>query len=89
MANIKATNNFVFIQRDKTETEKSGLILPTEGRVKPHKGTVISIGNLVRDSNIKGSKGKSCLYHPTVGFSLEYDGTEYWILLDTEIIAIV
>jgi co-chaperonin GroES (HSP10) len=86
---IKATNNFVFLQRDSIGKEKGGLLLPTSGQIKPHKGLILSIGGLVKDPNIKAAKGKSCLYHPTVGFSIEYDGIEYWVLSDNEIIAIV
>jgi len=69
--------------------EKGGLLLPASGQIKPHKGLIMSIGGLVKDPNIKSAKGKSCLYHPTVGFSIEYDDVEYWVLSDNEIIAIV
>ncbi len=86
---LKATNNFVFLQRDSMGKEKGGLLLPTSGQIKPHKGLIMSIGGLVKDPNIKSAKGKSCLYHPTVGFSIEYDDVEYWVLSDNEIIAIV
>lgn len=84
---MKATNEFVLIKRDKTESEKSGLIIPSAGRVKPHVGTIESVGALVRDHNIKAGKGKKCLFHPTVGFEIVYDDVTYLVLTDREIIA--
>lgn len=84
---MKATNEFVLVIRDKTESEKSGLILPTAGRIKPSVGTIQTVGGLVKDHNIKSGKGKKCLFHPTVGFELEYAGIVYLVLQDREIIA--
>lgn len=86
---IKATNNFVFIQRDKTETEKSGLIIPTSGQVKQHIGTIVSVGNLVRDMKIKSGQGKKAMFHSTVGFNITHEEVEYVVLNGEEIIAIV
>lgn len=84
----KACNEFVLVLRDKTESEKGGLILPTSGRVKPHVGTIHSVGSLVKDQNIKSAKGKKCLFHSTVGWELEYEGVTYLVLEGSQIIAI-
>jgi co-chaperonin GroES (HSP10) len=46
---IQATNNFIYLIRDETETEKAGLIIPGQGQEKPHSGIIYSIGSLVRD----------------------------------------
>lgn len=85
---MKATNNFVLIIRDETPAEKSGFAIPNQGRVKPHTGTIQSVGALVKDQNIKGAKGKKALFHPTVGFPLEYEGVEYTVLMSDQIIAL-
>lgn len=86
---IQATNNFVLVIRDKTENEKYGLSLPSAGKEKPHKGTVHSIGSLVKDQKIKSSKGKSILFHKGNGFEMDYEGTTYLVLEDRQIIAVV
>jgi co-chaperonin GroES (HSP10) len=57
---IKATNNFVFIIRDETETEVSGMLIPGKGQEKPHWGTAYSVGPIVKDKSIK--KDKKCLF---------------------------
>lgn len=86
---IQATNNAVFVIRDKEETEKAGLLLPGRDREKPHEGTVISIGDLVGDKKIKGAKNKKCLFHKGTGFTIEYGGVEYLVLNSEHIIAIL
>ena len=86
---IKATNNFVFIIRDKTESEKNGLILPTSGKVKPHRGDIFSVGGKVTDPDIKTGKGKKALFHAGVGQEIDVDGTVYLVLFEHEIIAVL
>lgn len=89
MATIQATNNFVFILRDAAETETGGLYIPDQGKVKPHQGTIISIGSLARDTKIKNGKGKKAVFHQGIGFEIEYEGTTYLVLSDNEIIGVV
>lgn len=89
MSEIKATNNFVFIVRDEVETEIAGLLIPGQGIEKPHQGTMFSVGGLVRDPKIKNGKGKRCLFHRGIGFSIDYEEKEYLVLLGEEIIAVL
>lgn len=88
---IKVTNNAVFIIRDKTETETSGtkLFIPSSGRDKPNTGVVYGVGGLVKDPEIKRSKGKKALFHKGTGQEIEYEGQEYLILDAGHIIGIV
>lgn len=86
---IKAVNNFIFVIRDKTEAEKSGLLIPSVGREKPHQGSVLSVGSLVKDKEIKSGKGKKVLFHKGVGFEIDYEGQTYLVLNEQEVIAIV
>lgn len=86
---VKATNNFVFLRRDVTDTEKNGLLLPTGGKTKPSRGTILSIGELVKDPKIKSGLNKKALFHPTVGFEIEYGDQTYLVLLGDEIIAVI
>ena len=90
MANtIQATNNFILAIRDKIESDKYNLSLPSTGKEKPHKATVYSIGSLVHDKTIKGAKGKSILFHKGNGFEIDFEGTTYLVLEDRQIIAVV
>lgn len=86
---IKAVNNFLFIIRDKEEAEKGGLLIPAQGREKPHEGTVVSVGHLVQDHNIKKSVGKKVLFFKGTGFTIEFEGVEYLVLESERVIAVV
>ncbi len=86
---IQATNDFVFVLRDKTPAEKSGIIIPDQGREKPNVGTVFSGGDLIQDKNIKKAKNKKCLFFKGTGFPIEFEGVEYLVLTANQIIAIV
>lgn len=86
---IQATNDFVFVIREKAESEKSGIIIPDQGREKPNRGTVFTLGDLVQDKNIKKSKNKKCLFFKGTGFPIEFEGVEYLVLTANQIIAIV
>ena len=89
MSNIKATNNFVFIIRDASETTKNGMYLPSKGIEKQHKGKIVSVGGLVKDPKIKGGVGKTGIFHAGVGFEIFYEEVTYLVLSDSEIIGIV
>lgn len=80
MSKIQAVNNFVFISLDETQSEKNGLILPSTGKVKPNKGTLVSIGDTVGDKHIKGGKGKTCIFPKGSGWETEEEGETYLVL---------
>lgn len=84
-----ATNHFVWVKRDETPKEKSGFIIPDQGKKKPKSGTILSPGSLVKDFKIKNGKGKKALFHEGVGQEIEYDGETYLVLEDMHIIAVI
>lgn len=87
---VKVTNNSVFVIRDKTETETTTkLFIPDKGREKPNIGIVYGVGGLVKDPEIKRSKGKKALFHKGTGQEIDYEGQTYLILDAGHIIGIV
>lgn len=87
---VKVTNNAVFVIRDKTETETtSKLFIPDKGREKPHTGVVYGVGGLVKDPEIKRSKGKKALFHKGTGQEIEFEGQTYLVLDASHVIGIV
>ncbi len=87
MSEIQATNNFVFIERHETISEKAGLVIPDGGQKKPNTGTVYSVGNLVKDKKIK--KGKSAIWHDGAGMEVPYEDKTYLVIEGERIIAVV
>ena len=85
---IEATNNFIYLIRDETEKEKGGLLIPGKGQEKPHMGTIISIGELVKDKKIRKSVNKKGVFHKGTGFPIELEGIEYLVLTDDQIIGV-
>ena len=85
---LKATNTFVWIIRDKTESEKSGLLIPGTGREKPHTGKIFSVGKKVSDPDIKSGKGKTAIFHRGIGHEIDYKQTIYLVLNEAEIIGV-
>jgi co-chaperonin GroES (HSP10) len=84
----KACNKFVLVLRDETETEIGGMIIPGEGREKPHQGTIHAVGSQVEDPAILAAVGEKCLFHAGVGFELDYEDVIYLVLGGHEIIAL-
>lgn len=82
-----AVNNFIFIIRDETEKEKSGIFIPGQGREKPSRGKIISVGELTEDKKIQVDK--TAIFHKGIGFEIILDDTVYLVLSDKEVIAVL
>jgi chaperonin GroES len=85
---VQATNNYVWVIRDKTETEKSGLLIPGSSRDKPHTGTIFSVGATTKDPKIKSGKNKKAIFYKGIGFEIDYNSQTYLVLQDHEIIGV-
>lgn len=88
MPNIKAVNNFIFIIRDEEQTERNGLILPDAAVKKPHTGIIFSVGKTVKDMDLKKGIGKRAIWHQHTGQKIEYEGDEFIVLPEEQILGI-
>ena len=84
---IQAVGNFVLIVSDIAESEKGGFSIPDIAKKKPSSGTIISVGGLVKDKAVK--KDKKALFAQGSGQKLEIEDTEYTVLNDGQIIAVI
>ena len=66
------------VLRDIPESEKSGLIIPELSQKKPNTGTIISVGAMVLDKNVK--KGKKAVFNKAAGTAIEIFDTEITVL---------
>ena len=82
----KACNKFVLVIRD--EIEEGILRIPSDGRERPHRGTIHAVGSQVEDDEIKAAVGEKCLFHAGIGFDIEYEEVIYLVLGGHEIIAL-
>jgi chaperonin GroES len=88
--NIKPLADRVLIEPLAAETKTaSGLIIPDSAKEKPSKGTVIAVGNGTKDEAITVKVGDTVLYGKYAGTELKLEGTDYLIMRESDIFAIV
>jgi co-chaperonin GroES (HSP10) len=80
----KATGTYVWIIRDETKSEQSGLLIPGIGREKPQTGIIHSFGDKTTDEDIRTRK--RAIFHKGIGQEIEYNGQIYLVLQEHEII---
>lgn len=88
--NIKPLADRVLVQPEAAEeTTASGIIIPDTAKEKPQRGTVVAIGTGKKDEPITVKAGDTVLYGKYSGTELTVDGTEYLIMRESDIFAIV
>jgi chaperonin GroES len=88
--NIKPLADRVLVKPLEAETTTaSGLIIPDSAKEKQQKGTVIAIGPGTKDEPITVKIGDTVLFGKYAGTELVLEDTEYLIMRETDILAIV
>lgn len=88
--NIKPLADRVLVKPLPAEkTTASGLIIPDSAKEKQQKGTVIAIGNGLKDEPMTVKVGDTVLFGKYAGTEIVVDSTEYLIMRESDILAIV
>ncbi|MBQ6732412.1 MAG: co-chaperone GroES [Paludibacteraceae bacterium] len=88
--NIKPLADRVLILPDAAEEKSAGgIILPDSAKEKPLRGKVIAIGNGTKDEEMVVKEGDSVLYGKYAGTEIEFEGTKYLIMRQSDILAII
>ncbi|HLV62318.1 co-chaperone GroES [Galbibacter sp.] len=88
--NIKPLADRVLIEPLAAETKTaSGIIIPDNAKEKPQKGTVVAVGPGTKDENITVKVGDTVLYGKFAGTELKLEGTDYLMMRESDILAIV
>jgi chaperonin GroES len=88
--NIKPLADRVLIEPVAAEqTTASGIIIPDTAKEKPQKGKVIAVGNGKADEPMTVKVGDTVLYGKYAGTEINVEGTDYLIMRETDILAIV
>ena len=87
-------DRIVVKQLEAEEKTKSGLILPDSAKEKPQEAKVVAIGpgKLLDDGTVKKlevKNGDRVLYGKYSGSEVTIDGTDYLILKEEDVLAIV
>ena len=70
-------------------TTSSGIIIPDTAKDKPHRGTIVAVGPGTADQPITVKVGDVVLYGKYAGTELNHDGTDYLIMKESDIFAII
>ncbi|HAH51137.1 MAG: co-chaperone GroES [Balneola sp.] len=94
MASIKPLGDRVLVQADAAEEKtSSGLYIPDTAKEKPQQGTVIAVGaGKVENGNkidMTVKKGDKVLYGKYAGTEVSFDGEEYLIMRESDIVGIL
>ena len=92
MANltIKPLADRVIVEPAAAETKTaSGIIIPDTAQEKPQKGTVVAVGNGKKDEPMTVSVGDTVLYGKYAGTELKYEGYDFLIMRESDILAII
>jgi len=88
--NIKPLHDRVVVKPAEAETKTaSGIIIPDTAKEKPQRGEVVAVGAGKKDEPVTVKAGDMVLYGKYAGTEIQIEGTEYLIMRESDIFAIV
>ena len=88
--NIKPLADRVLLEPMEAETKTaSGIIIPDNAKEKPHKATVVAVGSGTKDNPMTVKIGDTVLYGKYSGTELKFEGKDYLIMSEKDILAII
>ena len=92
--NIKPLGDRVVIKKlEAEEKTKSGIVLPTQAKEQPQMAEVVAVGpgGMVDGKEVKMEVkvGERVIFSKYAGTEVKYDGVEYTILRQSDILAVV
>ena len=87
---IKPLADRVLIEPAEAETTTvSGIIIPDTAQEKPQKGIVVAVGNGTKDHKMSVKIGDQVLYGKYSGTELKFEGTDYLMMRESDLLAII
>jgi chaperonin GroES len=88
--NIKPLADRVLIEPAAAEEKTAGgIFIPDTAKEKPQRGTIVAVGNGTKDEPMTVKVGDTVLYGKYAGTELQYEGTDYLIMKESDIYAII
>ena len=88
--NIKPLADRVLVEPAAAETTtSSGIIIPDTAKEKPQRGTVVAVGPGTKDNPVTVQVGDTVLYGKYAGTELSHEGSDYLIMKEADLLAIV
>jgi len=87
---MKPINDRVVVKPATAEEKtKGGIIIPDTAKEKPQKGKIIAVGPGKDGEKLTVKKGDTVLYGKYAGQELEYEGKEYLIMREDDILVVI
>jgi chaperonin GroES len=87
---MKPINDRVVVQpADAEEKTSGGIIIPDTAKEKPQRGTVIAVGPGKKDHAMTVKKGDTVLYGKYAGQEISYEGKDYLIMREDDILVVI
>lgn len=87
---IKPLSDRVLIEAAEAETTTvSGIIIPDTAQEKPQKGIVVAVGNGTKDYEMSVKIGDKVLYGKYSGTELKFEGNNYLMMRESDLLAII
>lgn len=88
--NVKPLSDRVLILPNPAEEKTAGgLFIPDTAKEKPLAGKVVAVGPGTKDVQMEVNVGDTVLYGKYSGQEIQIDGTEYLIMRQNDILAII
>lgn len=87
--NVKPLADRVLVLPAQAEEKVGGIIIPDTAKEKPQHGKVVATGNGTKDEEMVLKEGDEILYGKYSGTELEFDGTKYFIMRQSDVLAVV
>ncbi|NCA84182.1 MAG: co-chaperone GroES [Clostridia bacterium] len=88
--NIKPLADRVLIEPSSAEEKTAGgLIIPDTAKEKPQRGTVVAVGPGKKDEPMTVKEGDVVLYGKYAGTEITINNTNYLIMRESDVVAVV
>lgn len=71
------------------EKTAGGIIIPDTAKEKPQRGTVLAAGPGKKDEPVTVKAGDTVLYGKYAGTEISFDGQDYLIMRESDILAVI
>ena len=87
---LKPLADRVLVEPSAAETKTtSGIIIPDTAQEKPQRGKIVAVGKGTKEHQISVKVGDNVLYGKYSGTDLKYEGKDYLIMKESDILAII
>ena len=87
--NIKPLADRVLVLPAQAEEKVGGIIIRDSAKEKPQHGAVVAVGQGAKDEPMVLKEGDEILYGKYSGTEIEFEGTKYLIMRQSDVLAVV